>query len=98
MAKLCLECGKPLPPFIGKGRDNQLYHKEPCSRIVRNRRRAESYKIERVRDQRRNKWPIPPKPYVRVIYPDVDLPDYWSRKDYDMYKHELPAGATVHYD
>ena len=90
----CQRCGAELHyTTSGQGGRNRLY----CSAECRDAEKAELRQIHNKALRRRCNHTIDTHRPVLVRYPDVDGVDRWTRHDYELYRHELPAGATVEF-
>lgn len=87
-------CTRPLPPYI-RGGKNVKYcpeHREirkQESRLLAHRKQNKSVRERTANTNARGR--------IVVIQPGQADPDYWTWRDYELYRHALPAGTRVEF-
>lgn len=81
MRSKCVICGKEFP----HKNTGKKYCSPQCSKRANQRNR------------RATKYSSGGSKAVQVLYPGCDTWDGWTRRDYELYKHELPAGSEVRF-
>jgi len=90
MTSKCVDCGCNLPPKLGgQGGHNQI-RCATCRPIDKSKRRMEMYWRKKARIH-----VVVVRPPIMVTYPGVAATDYYTRAEYDKYRHDMPEGAIV---
>ena len=80
---ICTRCGKSFERSH-RGGHNVLYCAS-CRPIVKKEGRA----------RLKAGIYLPTRPKIKVLYPGVALPDYWTKNEYERYKDVLPEGTVI---
>ena len=82
---ICDRCGESTP----RNSNGQKYC--PDCYILNQRDAQNRY----ARKRRKTTYTASGHRRIEVVYPDVALPDYWTRTEYERYKKDLPKDAKV---